>query len=143
MSRPQAPRRGGNRVISPCLSWSVRQANQSPPCLQSPARHAAEHQAGNDGHDPHAAGHPAKQRAGQIDDALADAAACQKLAGEDEQRHGDQDERLDAGDQVEEQRVKLIREVLEMNMPAVVAINEKYSGSPARAMRRRLRKPGW
>jgi hypothetical protein len=51
----------------------------------------------------------------EIDDPLADTARRQDFPGEDEQRHRDQDERLDAADQIEQQRVELVGQPLEID----------------------------
>ena len=76
------------------------------------ARDAAEHQAGHHRDHAQAAGQEAEQDARELDDALADAALRQQLAGEDEQRHGDQDEGLDAADERQEDRLERVRQAL-------------------------------
>ena len=47
-----------------------------------------------------------KSVARERDDALADAALGQQFAAEDEERHGDQDEGLDAADEAQEDRLQ-------------------------------------
>ena len=76
------------------------------------SRHAAEHQARGDGDDAESPRQKTEQHPRELDDALADAAVGQELAGEDEERHRDQDERLDSADVAEEDRLERVREAL-------------------------------
>ena len=60
------------------------------------ARHAREDHRAHDVDVPEAAAHPARQRHGEVVDAVGDAGRVHQVAGEDEERHGQQREAVDA-----------------------------------------------
>ena len=62
------------------------------------ARHAGEDHRADDVHVGEAALHPADEREREVVDAVGDAGDVHQVAGEDEERHGEQREALDAGD---------------------------------------------
>jgi hypothetical protein len=57
-------------------------------------RHAGEHHRTDDVHLPQSAAHPAHQRNGEVIDAAGDARDVHQVAGQDEERHGQQGEGL-------------------------------------------------